>query len=171
MYDCNENKNIEISSENIRIYSRQASYCFSKTEESKDFSTILITGHEERLHFDSIKENSDKFLHLMFDDIIEPSKVWPMVPTEKDVESALTFVEENRIIKLQVVCMAGVSRSAGIAFCIATKLYGLDNGIKILNPRIHWPNRKIVELGSKILNEPKMLVELEKFYRYSKRFI
>lgn len=49
-----------------------------------------------------------------------------------------------------VHCTAGISRSSAVAILIRQMIKG--DGLKALNPKIHYPNLKVIEYGEKYLN-------------------
>ncbi len=63
-----------------------------------------------------------------------------------------------------VACKMGLSRSAAIAYLIKCQQSTPDEAIKLLDPKVHFPNELILKLGMEIINESNKLPLVE-FYK------
>jgi predicted protein tyrosine phosphatase len=97
-------------------------------------------------------------LMLQFDDIEKKENRF-VLPTKDDVEAALNFANDKD--NIVVSCTGGISRSSAIAFLIVAKREGIEEALKILNPKLHFPNSLIIELGAKLLKKPEIVKAIE----------
>jgi predicted protein tyrosine phosphatase len=95
-------------------------------------------------------------LVVNFDDILEPLPLpyKERPPEENDIRTILDWAKQ----KMQennndfiVQCTAGISRSSAVAILV-NYLQDPENALKVINPILHCPNEKVLELGEKILN-------------------
>lgn len=122
-----------------------------------DVNLISIRDNRESPAYDVIDNAGLKNLLVVnFSDIIEPIPTMPneKCPEESDIVTILEWAKQ----KMQendkpfiVQCTAGVSRSSAVAILV-NYLQDPENALKVINPMIHCPNPKILELGDKILN-------------------
>ena len=98
--------------------------------------------------------SANNLLELFFDDVEvdlenHRGEIYN-APTEQDVIKALEFAAgKSRVV---VSCHAGISRSSAMAAVISAKYN--NNPTLPLDIRYHGPNKKIIELGEKILGIP-----------------
>lgn len=101
-----------------------------------------------------VAQHSRKSLQLRFDDITttRQNKILPSVDL---ISSALSFGLSSD--KLIVCCRAGQSRSSAIAFSIVYEKLGKLDALKLLNPKRHAPNYRILQIADEILERPGIL--------------
>jgi predicted protein tyrosine phosphatase len=109
--------------------------------------------------------NLKNILVVNFDDIIAP---FPdrdeKAPEESDIIRILEWAKQkmkendNNFI---VHCTAGISRSSAVAVLIQY-LQDPEKALKVINPMIHSPNMKVLELGEKILNTNNIKAPIKK---------
>lgn len=103
---------------------------------------------------DFVKENTVESLHLPVDDVdnYDVEARGAVSPKASHIKKFLEFAEGKR--NLIVACRAGICRSSATAYLIAAKEVGAINALDVLKPTQHYPNRLIVYIGSKVLNNP-----------------
>jgi len=117
---------------------------------------ISIRDNRESPAYDMIDNAGLKNLLVVnFDDITEPIPGrYEKVPEENDIKIILEWAKQkmqennNEFI---VQCTAGISRSSAVAILV-NYLQDPENALKVINPMLHCPNPKVLELGDKILN-------------------
>jgi predicted protein tyrosine phosphatase len=73
-----------------------------------------------------------------------------VLPKREHIEPILSFAREKEHIVVH--CTAGVSRSSAVAFLIECQRTGSSSeAVKVLNPKIHFPNTTIISIGEMIL--------------------
>lgn len=120
---------------------------------SKEYDVVHITNFGwEALPV--VKTHAKDFIHLPFDDIDHFQYKELIPPKYKDVEKMLEWSKgrENIICS----CHAGISRSAACAYLIMALEQEAEVALDILEKYKHYPNRLIVYMGAKILNNPKI---------------
>jgi len=114
---------------------------------SKFYILSCLAPHEKSYYGQFLEKklaSSKGFLKLEFDDIVKD--VFPYVsPTKEQVLEGLKWAKDRR--PLIVHCWAGVSRSSAMALLIAIQSVGLNDGLKVLSPSLHYPNERIIEIG------------------------
>jgi len=126
------------------------------SESPKQWDVVFINNPTEAPpHW--LPELAKSYCHLQFDDINTEFKTL-RTPKIEDVQKALQWAKEGKEDVL-VSCHAGVSRSAAIAYVLAASEYLPEDAIGVLNPERHQPNRLIVEIGSKLLEDKKVWTE------------
>jgi predicted protein tyrosine phosphatase len=121
--------------------------------------------------------NLKNILVVNFDDILVP---FPdrdeKAPEESDIVRILEWAKQ----KMQennndfiVHCTAGISRSSAVAILVQY-LQDPEKALKVINPMLHSPNMKVLELDEKILNtknikEPVKKIEKEYNERWMNR--
>ena len=121
-----------------------------------NINLISIRDTDHSPYYDMIDNAGLKnLLVVQFDDIIEPIKDRnEKPPEEKDIVTILEWAKEkmkennNDFI---VHCTGGVSRSSAVAILIQY-LQDPAKALKVINPILHSPNERVMELGDKILN-------------------
>ena len=94
-----------------------------------------------------VTHHSRSSLQLRFDDITAPAPN-KIAPNSELISSALSFgLSLNKLI---VCCRAGQSRSSAIAFAIAYEKLGRLDALRLLNPKRHSPNYRILQILSLI---------------------
>jgi predicted protein tyrosine phosphatase len=118
---------------------------------------IFISGPDNPYGIDGsekIQGLAKDYCELLFHDISYPiGNLTP--PARSHIEQALEFAK-NRM-NLIVACQAGISRSSATAFVIKAAEVGSTEALNILDPKIHMPNRIVIQHGSKILGDPDMV--------------
>jgi predicted protein tyrosine phosphatase len=76
-------------------------------------------------------------------------------PNIKHIEKAMHFAKTVED-KLVVHCTAGVCRSSAIAYLCACAHMPYEDAVKFVNPKNHWPNRLIVDLGAEYFKDRKV---------------
>ena len=138
--------------------------CSLQTARETDYSIYdgLITV-EDSLEDNPLRINNDLCpqLVLCFDDISLPVDDY-ILPQKKHIERALEFAESLGNGSLIIHCVAGISRSSGIALAIIANSLGIgkeEESIKelqILNPYC-LPNKLVVKLADEILGHEMKL--------------
>jgi len=103
---------------------------------------------------DFVGQHTAEHLVLRFDDITTPRDGKHMVD-EKSLQRAFDFASNKE--QLIVSCRAGQSRSAALAFAICFQYNGPAAANQLLNPTRHKPNRRIIELASRFVDDPTFL--------------
>lgn len=95
-----------------------------------------------------------------FDDLIEPlpqtyrTTYGERPPDESDIRRIINWakikIDEGKTDFI-VHCTAGISRSSAVAILIQY-LQDPSKALKVINPMLHCPNEKVLELGEKILD-------------------
>jgi predicted protein tyrosine phosphatase len=107
-----------------------------------------------------VESHALSHLYLHFDDINTP-QAGKQVPTSLLVERGLEFGQAKE--KLLVVCRAGQSRSAAMAYLICCQQQGSVQAVQVLNPTRHSPNRRVIEIGDALLGDLDILDQFEKW--------
>lgn len=115
--------------------------------------SIRDTDHH---HFYDIIDNAGlkNLLVVQFDDIIEalPYRV-EKPPSKENIETILKWAKQKMLENdndFIVQCTGGVSRSSAVAILIQY-LQDPDKALKVINPMVHSPNEKVLEIGDEIL--------------------
>lgn len=121
-----------------------------------ELMVICITNEGTPLP-EEIGQLATEVLHLVFDDTdFDGEKT---APQQHHVETALEFANERE--DLIVCCHAGISRSAALAYVIeCSRVVHPAMAVGIWNKQRHHPNRRVVHLGSVVLNDPNV----DKYY-------
>lgn len=126
-----------------------------------NLNLISIRDTDHSPEYDIIDNAGVKnLLVVQFDDLIEPlpleyrGRYKERPPNENDIRTILEWAkqkmtENNNAFIVQ--CTAGVSRSSAVAILV-NYLQDPENALKVINPMLHCPNWKVLELGEKILN-------------------
>ena len=134
------------------------------TENTKKYDVILITNafgkYDDEEHLNAICQHGNRICHLIFDDIEFP-RDRHLMPELHHVQSAINFAAGKE--ELIVTCTAGKGRSAALAYVIACSKLEPAEAIKILDPKQHIPNEKVIFLGNRILGKPNLLSEYALF--------
>lgn len=123
------------------------------------WNVISIRDHNDA-PVDEVASRCQTLHKVKFDDIDAPVKGFT-IPTEEHVRSILDFSRDKKEILIH--CTAGISRSSASAYLIACTRMPPIEAIKCLNTVYHWPNALVVKIGAKILNNPQILHECEKW--------
>ena len=101
-----------------------------------------------------VDDHAQRSLQLRFDDITQ-SVENKIIPSSELIEKALDFGLESE--KLMVCCRAGQSRSSATAFSIAFEKLGDDAALKLLNPKRHSPNFRVIQIANELVERPGLL--------------
>lgn len=119
-------------------------------ERPDEFDVILYTNSNYPPPRPIVK-NARDFIHFSVDDI-DTERHGHVMPSAITVVNFLDWCKgKNEIL---CVCHAGISRSSATAYVIAASRADPEEAMKVLIPNRHWPNRRIVWLGSQILEQP-----------------
>ena len=123
-----------------------------ETESGKWDSIVILDSNLAESQF--VKQHSRNSLQLHFDDITKPAPN-KIEPSSKLIASALEFGLSTE--KLIVCCRAGQSRSSATAFAIVYEKLGRIDAMKLLNPKRHSPNYRIIQIANELLDRPGIL--------------
>ena len=139
---------------------KAASFCLK----NKDYwHVIFITSPDELDNWPLVKHYAKSALLLEFHDITDKHKDFGIRPEREHIMAAITFAKGVGQERLIVCCQAGVSRSSATGYIITSLDKDPSEAIKVLDRMLHWPNRKVVELGAELLSNPNILSEFEKW--------
>jgi len=96
-------------------------------------------------------------LVVNFDDLVSPLPADSMYrerpPNEEDIRTILEWskqkMQENNS-NFIIQCTGGISRSSAVAILVRY-LQDPEKAIKVINPILHRPNEKVLEIGEKLL--------------------
>lgn len=141
-----------------------------------DINLISIRNTEHTKDYDIIDGAGLKnLLVVYFDDILEPlPDRSEKPPEEEDIVKIINWTKQ----KMQennngfiIHCTAGVSRSSAVAI-IVKYLQDPQNALKVINPILHCPNERVLDLGEKILNTKDIKEPAKKMMKeYDESFI
>jgi len=126
--------------------------------ENNDINLISIRDYDHSPFYTMIDNGDVKnLLVIQFDDLVEdlPKEYQRQEkpPSESDIVKILEWAKlkmaENDKPFI-VHCSAGVSRSSAVAILV-NYLQDPEHALKVINPLLHSPNEKVLELGEKIL--------------------
>ena len=124
------------------------------------YSVIFITDEDLLHHGDlwlSINRNAANLIGFTFEDV----EFGINAPTRNDVQLAIEWGRKVKSEDLIVCCMAGISRSSAIAYCIECTRTDPEQALNILDKKFHYPNSLIVNYGAKILGKLNMIENIE----------
>lgn len=136
-----------------------ASYLLEHEPSQWDTLVVLDSG-KQATNF--VKDHARSYLYLRFDDIEEPRE-HKEVPNKAQLEQGLAFAKGKN--KLLISCRAGQGRSVGLAYLISCREHGVQQGLELLNPTRHKPNRLVIAIGAKLLEMPEALVYYDEWRR------
>ncbi len=122
------------------------------TESGRWDSIVILDSSLGESQF--VRQHSRNSLQLRFDDITT-SETNKIEPNSELISSALSFGLLTE--KLIVCCRAGQSRSAATAFAIVYEKLGKLEAMKLLNPKRHSPNYRILQIADELLERPGIL--------------
>ncbi len=154
---------------------------------------IIITGHqraahrlrEQPGHYDFLFITSPRMpfewlggedvlkfartsLMLQFDDI-DFAMTDMTEPRHEHVESALSWAPDKS--NLLIACQAGISRSSATAVVLRASCMSVPEALNILDPAVHHPNQRVIELGEQILNKPGLANAVSEWKRFRRQQI
>ena len=117
-----------------------------------------------RAPIDCFADNCKGILSLRFHDYDDRKMPFGydekiILPEEHDVRKILEWA--NGKTEILVHCFAGISRSSAMAYLIACTRVPAFEALVILDGKLHWPNKRIVRIGSEVLGRPEILSEYE----------
>jgi predicted protein tyrosine phosphatase len=136
----------------IRIKGYVAASLLLEQEPLQWHALVILDSGKRPTGFVAAQALSHCYLH--FDDIDQP-RAGKLPPTVAVVERGLKFAAGKD--RLLVVCRAGQSRSAGLAYLIGCQHLGVAAALQIIDPTRHQPNRLVVTLGDGLLGQPDVL--------------
>ncbi len=107
-------------------------------------------GHEVEHLITSIAKDC---ICVKFDDV-EMARPGYEIATEDQIKQVIEWAKDKD--ELIVACRAGISRSSAMAYLIAASKVGPEKAIKMLDMSWHQPNPLVVEIGTKVLGNPKV---------------
>jgi hypothetical protein len=116
-------------------------------------------------HTAFVAEHARRHIYLRFDDV-DADVHGKRVATLDDIRAATEFASHSE--NLMVCCRAGQSRSAAIAFLIGCQRLGPETACGLLNPKRHIPNSLIVDLGTRLMDDPFVLQAFAKWQTANK---
>jgi predicted protein tyrosine phosphatase len=150
---ANYNMRIQISS----LYGIVKNIDYIKRNDINLISIRDTSAGTDKNYYDIIDNAGlSNLLVINFDDILEalPPQYKVKPPDEQDIITILNWAKQ----KMQennndfiVQCTAGISRSSAVAILV-NYLQDPENALKVINPMLHCPNEKVLELGEKVLN-------------------
>lgn len=116
----------------------------------------------------------DNLLIITFDDLIHPIPFREEKPaSESNILTILKWSKQKMTENNNgfiVHCTAGISRSAAVAILVQY-LQDPSKALKIINPMLHYPNEKILEIGEKLLQTNIVQPTKELLNKYDEQFI
>jgi predicted protein tyrosine phosphatase len=145
----------------LRVGGYVAASFLLEREPNQWHALVLLDSHKEATDF--VRDRARSHLVLRFDDIEEPHPN-KQTPTRTQISQALEFARGKD--RLLVSCRAGRGRSVALAYLIACQEHGASEGLKLLDPTRHRPNRLVIRLGDTLLDA---LGALDQFDDWRKR--
>lgn len=128
-----------------------ASYLLEQEPELWHVVAVLDSG---TVGGDFLKSHAKSNLSLVFDDI-EQAHERRQLATKADISAALEFAKEKD--QVLFTCHAGQGRSAPLAYLALCQRDDIADAVALLDPTRHRPNRRVIELGSVLLDNPDVL--------------
>lgn len=151
----------------------------AKLPEIKEFNIISIRDSsnkkKESLYNYIDKAGLPNLLIMFFDDLShENESKYGTIPTENHLSEIIGWAKskwsENHK-DFFIHCTAGISRSSAVATVLNTMFQGMYAAMAEINPKIHYPNKRILEIGEKLINSPGLEKEISKMYQeYNREF-
>lgn len=95
-------------------------------------------------------------------------------PEQNQIEDILKWAKkkmDSGISYFVVHCTAGISRSSATAILIKA-LHNPEEAMKVINPLLHSPNRRVIEFGEKIIDNLSVSDDIDKMEKeYSETFL
>jgi predicted protein tyrosine phosphatase len=151
----------------IRIMSQRAVVNLLEADHPQRHNLIFITHPDDPYALKGtagLSALAKSFLLLGFHDISKEME-GILGPTKEHVMTALEFAEGKD--DLIICCHAGVSRSSGTAYVIATQRTNPKEALNVLEVGKHYPNLLVVKHGSIILDKPEMVELILDFHSRS----
>lgn len=136
-----------------------ASYLLER--EPKEWHALVVLD-SDKLVTDFVQSHARSHLYVRFDDV-EESRGNKQTPSGAQVAQALEFAKDKE--KLLVSCRAGRGRSIALAYLICCRERGVAEGLKLLDPTRHRPNRLVVGLGAVLIDTPSVLDSFDDWRR------
>jgi predicted protein tyrosine phosphatase len=134
---------------------------FLLEREPEQWHTLIVLDSDKQAT-DFVKAHARSYCYLRFDDIEEP-RANKETPTRTMIEQGLNFAKGKD--HLLVSCRAGQGRSVALAYLISCREHGVQEAIKILNPKRHRPNRLVVTIGDALLETPGVRDQFDEWRR------
>ena len=112
-------------------------------------------------------------LAITFDDLTDWVDRVERPPTEDDIKTILEWAKQKMTENSNdfiVQCTAGISRSSAVAILVQY-LQDPTKALKVINPILHSPNEKILEIGDKLLNSKLKEPTKELLKKHDEEFI
>jgi len=75
----------------------------------------------------------------------------------------------NNKNEILIHCDAGCSRSSACALVVLASRGTVEGAIEFLNPWLHWPNELIIELGARVVKQPRLVEAVKKWKEWNKK--
>ena len=137
----------------------------------KKWNVISIRCHDE-LPLKEIDSLALNVLHMSFDDVWLPQHehMGYVLPSASQIARIFEWAANQKSnIPLMVHCKAGCSRSSAVAFLLVCQEKNLEAALELLDPDIHYPNERIINLGSHQLRNVEIVNVILEFYRVAER--
>lgn len=131
----------------IRSY-LAGSFLLEQEHKVCDAVVILDSGLS---HTGFIAGHARRHIYLQFDDV-DAAVGGKRVPTLDDVRAACEFAPDSE--NMLVCRRVGQSHSAAIGFVIGCQRFGPKTACDLLNPKQHIPNSLVIDLGTRLLDNP-----------------
>jgi predicted protein tyrosine phosphatase len=152
----------------IEIYCRLGVVNRVEKDKGKWNVVSIYDPHCGRAPIECFAKSCKEILKLRFhdyDDRVSPLNCGPEIslPQKRDVQKVLEWA--NGKTEILVHCFAGISRSSAMAYLIACTRVSALEALGILDGKLHWPNKRIVRIGSEVLGRPEILREYESWQK------
>jgi len=153
---------------NIQILSRRDMQNMFKTQDlSKHLVVSINDSSIEKKHMQQFKCKCKQMLSLHFSDLNDSELNYYLnkniiIPKKIHMKKILKFTDNDEPVIVH--CFAGIARSSASAYLIACQRTNDPNeAIKVLDPKLHYPNKYLIKLGAEILNNPYIVECFEKW--------
>ncbi len=141
----------------IQIMSRKKAIEFIT---NNPFYPIVAIGETNNDNVLELVSKAKDHILLRFDDVEFERHGYKQVTLE-NIKHAIEWAKDKD--DLIVACLAGISRSAAIAYLIGCSKVSPQEAINVLDKDIHLPNIRVVELGSEVLENKEVLSEYHRW--------
>jgi predicted protein tyrosine phosphatase len=129
----------------------------------KYWHVVSVRDSREHSAVDQFSDLTLGFLPVPMDDIWEKEKEKPglvELPSESVISGVLDWAKGRTPLLFH--CGAGVSRSPALAYLVACMRVRPEVAIGLLNVNRHYPNRHVIEVGARILQDPEIVSVVER---------
>jgi predicted protein tyrosine phosphatase len=144
---------LELSVMEIHIFSHDHAWKFARRA-PKQYDVIIVSNRADDYPLD-LHEVCNDVLKLTFHDVDHDESPYRM-PQLEDVQRGLEWARGRS--KIISACQAGISRSSALAFlCKLQECGDVQEAATVWRMGYHWPNKRIIELGAQLLQQPQAL--------------